>query len=108
MTVFILITIFQCQPVKTIWDSSLVADGTGKCLGFLRQNIAYEVINIAITVAILALPIYMLRSLQLENRRKFALGAVFVLAGFDCIIGIIRVVYMHTSMSTGSSKSKRS
>lgn len=73
------VVIFQCHPVKAAWDP--LRTSKNQCLLFGSFVLGYEASNIAIDLAILCLPIYMIRRLQLPARRKWTLSFIFLLGG---------------------------
>ena len=78
---FLFVTIFQCTPVEALWDQELIKTGQGSCLAFTHWLVPYEVTNIVLDIAILSLPIWMVRNLQTNATRKIALVLVFCLGG---------------------------
>ena len=77
----LLLTILQCKPVKAFWELELVAKGDGSCIPFGRVLLGYELTNMVIDIAILALPINVIRGLQMRTSRKVAVSCVFLLGG---------------------------
>jgi hypothetical protein len=75
-TAFIIATIFQCLPVKAIWDKS-VRHPT--CINSEAFWFSYAMINIVSDVTILALPIRQILQLQLSLKTKLGLMAVFLM-----------------------------
>lgn len=76
------LAIFQCTPIKAIWD--LEAAKTAKCIDWitvLRLTVVYEVIA---EVVIFSLPIPIVLKLQMKTAKKiqlcifFGLGVVYV------------------------------
>lgn len=91
----LLILIFQCHPIKAIWDVTLVPAGRGSCLPIGKFYLGYELSNMALDVAILCLPMRVIRGLQMDLGRKVAISCVFLLGGFVCIVCVIRSVYVY-------------
>ena len=103
-------TIFQCHPVKAAWDP--LRTTKKECILFGSFTLAYEVSNVVIDLAILLLPLCMIRLLHLSTKKKWALSLVFLLGGLYvcpvrltwnswtnrssvCITGILRIVYSY-------------
>ncbi|KAH8701989.1 hypothetical protein BGW36DRAFT_424284 [Talaromyces proteolyticus] len=89
-----LINIFQCHPVKAAWQLDLLMKGEATCLVYGHYIIGYEVSNMLLDIAILALPIRVLHTLHLSRPRKIIIGGLFTLGGFIIIVCIIRTVYL--------------
>lgn len=75
----LLLIILQCRPVKAFWDFELVAKGEGSCIPFGRFLLGYELANMVIDIAIVALPINIIRGLQMRTSRKVAISCVILL-----------------------------
>ncbi len=75
-TAFIFATIFQCLPVRAIWDKTVHHP---KCINSKAFWFSYAMINIASDVTILALPIRQILKLQLSWKDKLGLMGVFLM-----------------------------
>lgn len=73
------VTIFQCRPVRAVYD--LKAAAGAHCISFKNFAFAHEVINTLTDICILALPLFMIRKLQLPTRRKVQLVSIFLTGG---------------------------
>ena len=91
---FLFLIVFQCTPIRGVWDLELVEARGTTCIPFNKIIIAYEVTKIAVDILILGLPTYMVRTLQLPLSHNIAVWTIFLLGGFICIISVIRVVYL--------------
>jgi len=73
--VFLMLVVFQCRPINSIWDKTI----DGKCL---PVNVAIGYTGAALSIAedfiILLLPVYELWKLQMSNKKK--LGIIFLLS----------------------------
>ncbi|KAL9638225.1 MAG: hypothetical protein Q9164_001702 [Protoblastenia rupestris] len=98
---FVLVTIWQCNPIAAFWDKDLLAQPGARCFSSEAFWFSYSVINIILDVLILLLPIHEVLKLQLPSREKIALCAVFSLGIFVCATTIIR-----TTTLAESAKSK--
>lgn len=76
-TVFTFLVIFQCTPIYAAWD--LVAAATAKCIPFGKLVLGYEITNIILDLAILALPARMVMRLQMAKDKKIMTISVFSL-----------------------------
>ncbi|KAH7113807.1 hypothetical protein B0J11DRAFT_412976, partial [Dendryphion nanum] len=83
-------SIFMCSPVSYLWNRS---QARGHC--HLEKFWIYYMnasVNIAQELAILLLPMPLLRRLRLLRGQKIALICVFALGGFVSIMSIVRIV----------------
>jgi hypothetical protein len=85
-----------CQPVAAFWDPSI----PGKCLEASTIWYIMAAVNIASDFAILTLPMPVIKSLQLPQRQKVMLIAVFCLGFFPCAVSIYRVKTLRTAIDT--------
>lgn len=67
------IVIFQCNPRAKFWNPTL----PGHCLNIVTINIVTAAINVLSDVVLLLLPVTCIWQLQMKNRTKIALSAVF-------------------------------
>ncbi|KAH8801383.1 hypothetical protein F5884DRAFT_513376 [Xylogone sp. PMI_703] len=81
---------FQCVPVVSIWDVTV----EGKCIN--SQAFVYTLAALAIfeDIVIIVMPIYELKDLNLDLRKKIALMLIFVLGSFACVTSMIRLKYI--------------
>ncbi|RAO68919.1 uncharacterized protein BHQ10_004931 [Talaromyces amestolkiae] len=80
--------------VLAAWQLDLLMDGQATCLTYGHFIIGYEISNMLLDIAILMLPIRVLRTLQLSMTKKVVVGAIFILGGFIVVVCIIRTVYL--------------
>ena len=66
--------IFQCSPVRAVFDLAIKRK---KCLPLASVQLANASANILTEIAILILPLPMLRRLGVEGKKMFALYALF-------------------------------
>lgn len=72
---FTLTTIFQCTPIEYNWNKKI----HGHCINPPVFWYAHAVWNTAFDIVILALPVPVIRSLQMPKNQKAALFGVFAL-----------------------------
>jgi hypothetical protein len=72
---FIIVVILQCVPVDAVWDLTIPA----KCLNTVAITYAGAALSIVEDLAIVFLPIFVLKDLNLTTRKKIALGLMFAL-----------------------------
>ena len=75
-TAFILATIFQCYPIKAIWDKT-VKDA--HCINSEAFWYSYAMIKVVSDVTILLLPIRQILRLQLSWKNKLGLIGIFLM-----------------------------
>ncbi|CZR50131.1 uncharacterized protein PAC_00003 [Phialocephala subalpina] len=88
--VFFFVVVFQCVPVKSIWDTSI----KGKCLNLNVVIYTGSAVSIVEDVVIILLPIPQLMALNFTGRKKWALGFMFSLGSFACITSMVRLKYI--------------
>lgn len=71
------IMIFQCLPVGSVWDKSIP---TTKCINPYAFFGSSAAIGIITDFILIALPIPMLRGLQISTRKKIGIGFMFAVA----------------------------
>lgn len=69
---------FKC-PVNTAWDSRLAL--TAQCFPYGSFALGAELSNLVLDVAILAIPVCVVSSLQLGTQQKVLLASIFLLGG---------------------------
>ncbi|KAJ4309662.1 hypothetical protein N0V84_011382 [Fusarium piperis] len=79
--------IFQCNPIRRAWLTSL----PGTCFNRVALFIANASLNIAQDLIIYILPIPMLWQVQRPLGQRLALIGIFVVGGFVCVTGMIRL-----------------
>ncbi|KAM0270674.1 hypothetical protein ACHAQH_009329 [Verticillium albo-atrum] len=95
ITFFFLLTLI-CIPVAKFWDHAM----PGRCLDSLTIWYVMAGFNLVSDFAIFALPLPVVRSLQLPKKQKVMLFAVFGLGFFTCTISIIRIRTLKIAAST--------
>ncbi|KAJ5152516.1 hypothetical protein N7492_009796 [Penicillium capsulatum] len=96
---FIFLAAFHCIPVSFTW-TGWTGETKGSCLDFNAIAIACASINIAIDVAILALPLRQLAGLNLKPIKKILVLMMFSTGSLVLVVSIIR---LKTLVAFGSS-----
>lgn len=73
--------LFQCKPISGAWDISLLLSGQAQCFTYGNYMIGYELTNVLLDITILALPLWVIKTLHLPPSRKVLVGSIFVLGG---------------------------
>lgn len=76
MAVFVFIVIFQCKPIHLAWDG-WAKEEPGTCLPIMKLVLGNAIINLAMDVAVIGLPIYETAQLQLSNAKKLGVSFMF-------------------------------
>ncbi|PVH91814.1 hypothetical protein DM02DRAFT_677879 [Periconia macrospinosa] len=84
-------SIFACIPVQYFWGV-----GEGSCMNRLALTFSNAALNIATDILIFAMPIPLIKSLNMSKKKKIALGVVLGFGGFVCVTSIIRLKALHT------------
>ncbi|KAH6714832.1 hypothetical protein BKA61DRAFT_343667 [Leptodontidium sp. MPI-SDFR-AT-0119] len=80
--------IFNCQPIAKNWDLTITG---GKCINVSKILMTHGSINIVTDVAMLVLPIVLVRKLKLPMKQKVALAGLFMTGTLVCIVSCIRL-----------------
>ena len=71
--VALFVLIFQCNPISAAWDLELQATpGAAKCLP-RSLDLGMEISNVVLDSLILALPVHMIRRLQMKISKKIGI-----------------------------------
>lgn len=77
-----------CQPIEKYWDFSIT---TGTCINLNAYFLATACINAATDLALLVLPIFIIKDLHLPRRRKISVTLLLMTGSFVCVVSLIRV-----------------
>ncbi|KAK6063638.1 CFEM domain-containing protein [Seiridium cupressi] len=87
---FVVLTIFQCQPVSFYW-TKWDGEHEGKCIGINGIAWANAGISIALDIWMLAIPLSQLRKLQLHWKKKVGVALMFIVGAFVTVVSILRL-----------------
>ena len=76
-TTFFFIPIFQCSPRSKIWDDQT----PGHCLKVIGLYYTSAIFNTVSDIAMLAVPVYLVWSLQMSVLRKVGISFIFCTGG---------------------------
>ncbi|KAH8758528.1 hypothetical protein F5882DRAFT_480263 [Hyaloscypha sp. PMI_1271] len=88
-----LVGILSCRPVRAFWDITVTEK---ECINTTAFFIANSAAHVIIDVAILTLPIRKVWPLKMSVQKKVVVSFMFLLGGFICVIGIIRLFFLAT------------
>ncbi|KAK2046180.1 integral membrane protein [Colletotrichum somersetense] len=84
---------FVCIPLRSLWDATV----PGRCFDRLAWWFVGSSISLVTDVAIVIMPLPLLRTIQLPWRQKAVLMATFALGFFTCAISIVRITILQSS-----------
>ena len=94
----LLLTIFQCTPIRKFWDAD-DDDEAGHCIDPLTNLLITGAINTVLDFIVVLLPVPLLWRLRTTVQQRGVLTAIFLSAGFVCVVSIVRlVVFSKTNM----------
>ena len=67
--------LFNCRPIAKNWDITIIG---GKCIDLPKILLTHGSLTIVTDVAMLLLPIALVRKLQLPPKQKVALAGLFM------------------------------
>ncbi|OAG05522.1 uncharacterized protein CC84DRAFT_1067354, partial [Paraphaeosphaeria sporulosa] len=79
--------VFACSPVPKFWDDRI----PGRCINKTAMYYANAAISVVTDVALVILPIFIIRKLQLRRREKYTLAFILGLGGFASIASLLRI-----------------
>ncbi|KAH9207135.1 hypothetical protein DL95DRAFT_238186, partial [Leptodontidium sp. 2 PMI_412] len=89
--------LFNCQPIAKNWDLSITK---GKCIYTPKILMTHGSINIVTDIAMLLLPIALVRKVNAPMKEKVALACLFMTGTLVCIISAIRLKALLTLISS--------
>ncbi|KAK2739487.1 hypothetical protein FQN55_009452 [Onygenales sp. PD_40] len=81
-------TIFQCTPIRRAWNRNV----PGTCINLAISWYSNAAFSISSDLAILILPMPVIKSLRLPQRAKIGLMTIFALGIFVCITSVLRAL----------------
>ncbi|KAG5983940.1 hypothetical protein E4U55_006647 [Claviceps digitariae] len=96
----ILVTVFQCAPIQAYWLRYLQREGSGQCLNMNVLGWTNGAVSVVIDIWIIGIPLYQMRKLDLNWRKKVGAVIMFLTGAFVTIVSILRLqslVYFYSS-----------
>ncbi|KFY07172.1 hypothetical protein V492_07381 [Pseudogymnoascus sp. VKM F-4246] len=87
---FGLVVTLQCVPVQAVWDHTI----KGTCSNSQAFVYAAAGFSIIEDFVIMVLPVWELKDLSLNSKKKMALIFLFALGSFACVTSMIRLKYL--------------
>ncbi|GJN67673.1 hypothetical protein PLIIFM63780_005116 [Purpureocillium lilacinum] len=98
---FVIKDAVQCIQPDFYWKRfSLDADPRGHCINVHASGWVNAVLGVAIDVWLLAIPLFQLRKLQLEWKKKAVAGVMFLTGALVTLISILRLKSLNTFANT--------
>ncbi|KAL8711095.1 MAG: hypothetical protein Q9220_004476 [cf. Caloplaca sp. 1 TL-2023] len=88
----ILLTVFECTPVKKSWEKTI----PGSCIDLQTFFFANAAFNVITDVMVMALPIPIIAKLQINRKQRIGLGLIFFVGLFATATSIVRMTTLHT------------
>ncbi|KAJ3515198.1 hypothetical protein NM208_g14993 [Fusarium decemcellulare] len=88
--VFVFVAIFQCQPVSYFWEK-WDGEHEGHCMDINAITWSNAAISIALDFWMLAVPLFQLKALNLDWKKKIGVGMMFSVGLFVTIVSILRL-----------------
>ncbi|KAF4552493.1 Hypothetical protein D9617_10g074750 [Elsinoe fawcettii] len=88
--------VFICWPVSKFWNPA----GPGKCMPQWPIFFGNSYMNIITDLMIILSPLPVLSNLQMPKRQKMALGGIFLIGAFVCVISVVRLVLLYQAKSS--------
>ncbi|KAF2131803.1 hypothetical protein P153DRAFT_312509, partial [Dothidotthia symphoricarpi CBS 119687] len=98
--VFLLVVIFQCSPIRSIWDKTI----DGKCIP-IKGALGFSgaVLSIVEDFVILLLPIHEIWKLQMTAKKKAGIIFLISVGSFASVSSIIRLVFVFQNPNSNDS-----
>ncbi|KAI1466468.1 uncharacterized protein F4812DRAFT_79497 [Daldinia caldariorum] len=104
--------VFACVPIYLSWTLPSPGPGPGTGTSTIRDRFcidlpmfmfATSIVNTALDLAVLAIPVPLLRKLRIAPRQRVALTAVFTVGAVVCVASIMRLLALYRLMPRSSS-----
>ncbi|TDZ27836.1 Satratoxin biosynthesis SC1 cluster protein 4 [Colletotrichum spinosum] len=89
---YLFVIVFSCRPIEASWDVTTRSGAT--CIDKNTVYLVLSATNIAMDIVCLVLPLKIIMPLQMPNRQKWSLIALFATGFFVCFCAIRRTVLL--------------
>ncbi|EME85272.1 uncharacterized protein MYCFIDRAFT_83369 [Pseudocercospora fijiensis CIRAD86] len=100
MLAFMLGSAFQCKPISMTWNR-WDGEHKGTCVSFNGLGWTSAICNIVIDLIVIGMPMPLLWTMKLDNKKKFMVMLMFGVGFFVTVISILR---LHILVSYGEAK----
>lgn len=81
---------FSCRPISDSW--TFFKDRSGHCpVGIPDFQLSMAAINLIFDIVIVCMPLFVISKLQMDAKRKWAVGGIFALGAFCIVASIVRL-----------------
>ncbi|PGH01134.1 hypothetical protein AJ79_08005 [Helicocarpus griseus UAMH5409] len=98
----VFVNAFECDKPSDAWSTEILLQDKGSCHDLHPIYYSQAAFNIASDIAILLLPMPVLRKLNMKRNKRFALIGIFSVGSFAVIASIIRIYALHVWSSDAS------
>lgn len=102
-TALTLVNAFQCRPPDAVFRSFYMTENDQRCTSILTIYLASAPLNISTDIAILLLPMPLVRSLRIPRKQKIILVVTFGVGLFATIVDTVRIMYLQKAVSANTS-----
>ncbi|PSN67023.1 hypothetical protein BS50DRAFT_621135 [Corynespora cassiicola Philippines] len=88
--IFVMVAIFQCQPISYYWHS-WHGEHAGKCININALGWSNAAISIALDLWMLAIPLSQLFGLKMGFKKKISVALMFCVGTFVTVVSILRL-----------------
>ncbi|KAH7118452.1 hypothetical protein EDB81DRAFT_915703 [Dactylonectria macrodidyma] len=82
--------IVSCRPISHIWNK-WDGEHEGRCVDIALIAWTNAAISIALSLWLIAIPLWKVRSLEMKRHKKVGVTIMFILGTFDTIVSILRL-----------------
>ncbi|KAI1776203.1 hypothetical protein F4818DRAFT_374246 [Hypoxylon cercidicola] len=86
--------VLACVPVRLSWQPPGARDAR-RCIDLPRFMFATSTLNTAVDLLVLAVPVPLVRRLQIARKQRIALLAVFTVGAVVCVASVMRLVSIY-------------
>ncbi|XDG02149.1 hypothetical protein ABKA04_001764 [Annulohypoxylon sp. FPYF3050] len=88
--------VFACVPIPLSWEPpSPTSRSSSQCIDLPQFMFVTSILNTALDLIIFAIPVPLVRRLQIAARQKVALTGVFTIGAVVCVASVMRLVSIY-------------
>lgn len=72
------VVLYGCRPIAKTWDPTITY---GSCMDYFPLAVLYATANVFTDLALLVMPLFLFRKIQLPRRQKVGLVFIFMTGG---------------------------
>ncbi|KAL1967165.1 hypothetical protein VTN77DRAFT_3456 [Rasamsonia byssochlamydoides] len=89
-----IVVIAQCKPYNYFWEQYINPEFKGSCVNFYAFFVSNASLSVLTDFMVLLIPIPMVLNLQMPLTQRLIVCGIFMLGGFVCIAGIVRIHFL--------------